>query len=193
MVRLDFVGSLENQAYPEDDTQMTASQREACLKFAHGKISEDKLFAAFGKDFRKSPNDTMQIMQQALDDRSSDDVDFALGILFRFWPTADCVPLLCELLVADFHHRHEDIIDTLNSPAEVYSVPFLRQAILLKPRLAYLAYDDYGTFYMKCFSALRGIATPEAVAVVREFTTSEDLVARKESLYWLSRIEKDGR
>lgn len=96
----------------------------------------------------------------------------------------------CAKLVLEDHLDHEHIIGWLQDMADPYSIPFLRQAVLLKPRLEYLAYDDYGSYYKKCFWALRAIHTPEAIAVIREFTTSEDSVAREEALYRLSRIEE---
>jgi hypothetical protein len=99
----------------------------------------------------------------------------------------------CTRLVQEDHHDHEDIIRFLQDAADPYSIPFLRQAVLLKPRLKYLAFDDYGSYYKKCFWALRAICTPEAISVIREFTTSEDAAAREQALYRLSKIEGHGQ
>jgi hypothetical protein len=96
----------------------------------------------------------------------------------------------CAKLVQEDHLEHEDIIRALQHAADPYSIPFLRQAVLLKPRLEYLAYDDYGSYYKKCFWALRAIGTPEAIAVIQEFTLSEDAAAREQSLYRLAQIKK---
>jgi hypothetical protein len=167
---------------------MTEPQREACLKFTCGGVAEDELFAAFGRDFSETPNDTISLLQQASDDRNADDVEFALSLLFHFQPTADYLPLVCELLAADFHTRHEDIIGALQAAADARSIAFLRQAVLIKPRLEYLAYDDYGSYYKKCFWALRAIGTPDAIDVIREFTTSEDSAASEQAVYRLSKI-----
>ena len=167
---------------------MTESQREASLRFLCGKSSEGELFAAFGHNFSETPNDLIPFLQQAREDRNADDVEFCLGLVFRFRPTVDCVPLLGELLAADFHTCHEDIIGALQDAADARSIPFLRQAVLMKPQLEYLAYDDYGAYYKKCFWALRTIGTPDAIAVIREFASSEDSVAREQALYRLSRI-----
>lgn len=99
----------------------------------------------------------------------------------------------CARLLQTDHLDHEEIISDLQDAADPYSIPFLRQAVLLKPCLEYLAYDDYGSYYKKCFWALRAIGTPQAVAVIREFTTSEDLAAKEQALYRLSRIEEQER
>jgi hypothetical protein len=95
----------------------------------------------------------------------------------------------CARLVRRDHVDHEQIIRALQLAADPYSIPFLRQAVLLKPRLEYLAYDDYGAYYKKCFWALRAIGTPEAIDVIREFAASADAAAKAQALYRLSRIE----
>jgi hypothetical protein len=53
-----------------------------------------------------------------------------------------------------------------------------------------LAYDDYGSYYKKCFWALRDIGTPEAIAIIREYAASDIEAARKEAVYRLSKIER---
>jgi len=94
----------------------------------------------------------------------------------------------CARLIQEDHLDHEDLIRSLQDAADPYSIPFLKQAVLLKPHLKYLDYDDYGSYYKKCFWALRAIGTPEAIAVIREFATSEDAAAKEQALYRLSKI-----
>jgi HEAT repeat protein len=97
----------------------------------------------------------------------------------------------CELLIQLGHMMHEDIIHFLQQQKDPYAIPFLRQAVLLKPCLDYLSYDDYGSYYKKCFWALRAIDTPEAIAVIQEFSKSDDPIIRNEASYRLSRIRGD--
>jgi hypothetical protein len=95
----------------------------------------------------------------------------------------------CARLVQKDHYEHEDIIRFLQDAADPYSIPFLRQAVQLKPRLGYLDYDDCGAYYKKCFWALKAIGTAEAIAVIKEFSTSDDSVIRNQALYRLSKIK----
>jgi hypothetical protein len=46
------------------------------------------------------------------------------------------------------------------------SVMHIRDAISLKPKLEYLTYEDFGSYYKKCLCALRKIGTPEALQVI---------------------------
>jgi hypothetical protein len=96
----------------------------------------------------------------------------------------------CARLIQKDHIEHEDIIRFLQKAKDPYSIPFIRQAIELKPRLRYLAYDDYGSYYKKCFWALRDIGTPEAIAIIREYTASDIEAASKEAVYRISKIDR---
>jgi hypothetical protein len=99
----------------------------------------------------------------------------------------------CELLLDATHMLHEEIIRLLQRREDPYVIPYLRQAVLLKPRLEYLSYDDYGAYYKKCFWALRAIGTVEAIAVIEEFAGSSDPVIREQATYRLSRIRGNAR
>jgi hypothetical protein len=76
----------------------------------------------------------------------------------------------------------------LQQAAEPYAIPFLRDAIALKPRLAYLAYDDYGAYYKKCLWALVAIGTADAIDIIRMCSQGDDPVLREQALYRLSKL-----
>jgi hypothetical protein len=88
------------------------------------------------------------------------------------------------------HHLHESLIWTLQRLKEPSSVPFLRQAVGLKPQLAYLDYDDYGAYYKKCLWALQAIGTPEALRAIEDFARSPDPVLQVQALYRLTKIRE---
>ena len=95
-----------------------------------------------------------------------------------------------DRLLQEDHFEHEDIIRVLQDRADPASVPILRRAIALKPRLSYLSYDDYGAYYRKCLWALQAIGTPEAIAVIDECAHSAEPALREQALYRLSRIRR---
>ncbi len=59
---------------------------------------------------------------------------------------------------------------------------------MLKPALAYLDYDDYGSYYKKCLWALQAIGTPDAIAVIAECARADDPALRRQAEYRLARI-----
>jgi HEAT repeat protein len=111
------------------------------------------------------------------------------GLMDTEIPTS--VKELCEMLVDGSHQLHGDIIRSLQDRKDPYAIPFLRRAVLLKSNLEYLSYDDYGSYYKKCFWALCAIGTPEAFAVIEDFANSTDNVIREQARYRLSRIRGD--
>ena len=52
-----------------------------------------------------------------------------------------------QRLLEKSHQEHADIVHYLQNEAHPYAIPIIKQAILLKPHLAYLDYDDYDYDY----------------------------------------------
>jgi len=96
----------------------------------------------------------------------------ALGLVFQFRPAADYVPLLCELLLADFHTRHEDIALTLERLKDPRSLEALYHAA--HAHFPYLDYDDNFALPRKCTWALARIGTPEAFDRLRQLVDSSN-------------------
>jgi hypothetical protein len=90
-------------------------------------------------------------------------------------------------LIDPNHLDHEEIIRYLQDHPDSGSVPYLKEAILLKPALEYLEYDDYGAYYKKCLWALQEIGTPEAVRLIRECAVSDIPELKGEAIYRLSK------
>ena len=97
----------------------------------------------------------------------------------------------CELLLKIDHHDHEDLIRSIQLSEDAYAVPYLEKAVLLKPSLTYLDYDDYGAYYKKCFWALKAIGTTEAIKVIEAFSKSTDSVINEQALYRLNKIRSN--
>lgn len=96
--------------------------------------------------------------------------------------------LACRLVAEDWHHSHEALIRTFQDAEDPRAVPYLRQAIDLKPVLAYLDYDDYGAYYKKCLWALRAIGTDDAVSVIEDCANSDIETLRDEAHYRLKKM-----
>ena len=98
-----------------------------------------------------------------------------------------------ERLLDPTHEEHEEIIRYLQDHPDPASAPCLKNAIALKPALAYLDYDDYGAYYKKCLWALQAIGTAEPIAVIRECASADDEALRMQALYRLERIAQKAR
>ncbi len=108
---------------------------------------------------------------------NSGDVEAALTLMFRFGLIAQRhVGVLCDLLIAGWRHRHEDVARALRQLSDPASVPALRRAAELD--LPYLAYDEGRALSRKCRWALSDIRTEEAVAALEALSRSSNDVVR---------------
>jgi hypothetical protein len=82
------------------------------------------------------------------------------------------VPILCDLLSATWHHRHEDVALTLQRIRDPRASRALAAAAILK--FAYLDYDDSYAFASKCTWALADIGTEEAKQLLLDLSQVDD-------------------
>jgi hypothetical protein len=78
----------------------------------------------------------LALLGNAIVERSSDDVEYALVVCFRFGITLDHLPLLDALSRVDWHFRHEDVAQALKDVGTEAAIPPL--IMLLSARPPYL-------------------------------------------------------
>jgi len=98
-----------------------------------------------------------------------DDIDFSENV-------SDYTEILCQLLVADWHIKHEDIAFILEDIRDPLAVDYLY--IAAQKNLEYLSYDDSRQLAKKCIWALWKIGTEEAIAKIEQLATFEDNIVR---------------
>jgi len=59
---------------------------------------------------------------------------------------------------------------------------------MLKSKLKYLDYDDYGAYYKKCFWALYSIDTEDALGLIHYYCDSTDEILREQAQYRANKI-----
>jgi hypothetical protein len=160
------------------------------LDYYLNRISREEVFERLPFDTYQVFNEIRQQLTVALESKDGDLIETTLLVAGLFdIPEDHYIDMLWLLVAEDWHRKHEDIIGTLQDHADPRSIPCIKQAIDLKPRLEYLAYDDYGSYYKKCLWALQDIGTPEAIAVIQDCTESQDSALREEAFYRLSKIK----
>jgi hypothetical protein len=152
---------------------MTETQSRAAMAFYlnHGWSTQglqQPLFEAFASDFRREPELALRFLSEAADLQSGDDLESMLAICGHFGAlTSNAVPLLCRLLLAGFHTRHEDVARYLQDLRDIRSIQSLYDACFLN--LPYF-YDDGDALARKCTWALHDIGTPDAFVALRKLT-----------------------
>ncbi len=138
---------------------MTPEQRALVLEMVAGRLAPADLRRCLGADV-EAP---MAMLQEAFNRRDAEDVACCLLLAFQFEAiTSDDGPLLCGLLLAEWHECHEDVARTLEDLRDPRSVVALYEAALTAKAHRYLAYDDGNALARKCTWALAKIDTPAA-------------------------------
>jgi len=114
----------------------------------------------------------IELLQTAYSEQNADDVELSLYVCFCFGLfSVEFAEILCKLIVADWHYRHEDmalILQKLKIPSTVES---LYTAALLE--LEYLEYSDTAPLARKCIWALGDIGTDEAKERLESLASSD--------------------
>jgi hypothetical protein len=166
---------------------LSDSQRAAVWDLLLGRITEDELVAALDADPRTDDGYAAELLAEAVHHHDADLVEAALGLMFGFDQLgARFVPVLCELLVADWHTRHEDIARALQLLRDPAAVPALRRAAELD--FPYREYDEFRALSRKCMWALIDIRTDEAVRALESLTESNDAIVRDLAAYHLAKV-----
>jgi hypothetical protein len=167
---------------------MNEAQKTAVLDLITRVIDEAAFCSAYGTAPNDLPGEIERILEEARAKHDGEAVEMALLLGARFGTPQTAISTLHTLLVETWHTSHEAMVGLLQEWRDPASVPPLKQAIQLKPRLAHFDYDDYGAFYKKCLWALTEIGTTDAVAVIKECAASEDPVLREQTAYRLGKL-----
>ena len=172
------------------DIMWTDEQQQVVVDYCLGRISRMDLLKRLPFDVDQIPDEIRRQLTAALLHKSGELVETMLSVASIFGvPFEHYADLLWLLVTEDWHYKHEDIIGFLQDSADPRAIPLIIKAIDLKPRLEYLAYDDYGSYYKKCLWALQDIGTLEAIAVIENCTKSQDTALAEEAFYRLSKIK----
>jgi HEAT repeat protein len=107
--------------------------------------------------------------------------------MFRFdLLSHKCVRVLSDLLIVDWHQRHEDVASALQQLSDPLAVPALRQAAELD--LPYLAYDQDRALSRKCMWALSDIRTHDAAIALESLALSSNDTVRDLAVRHLAKI-----
>src|SRR4051794_13126425 len=125
----------------ERTAMLSEPQTASVVDLVLGRIDEAEFVTAFGTDPRADAGYLPGLLVEAARRRDPDIVEAALTLMFYFDLLSDqYVRVLSDLLIVDWHQRHEDVARALQQLSDPIAVPALRQAAELD--LPYFAYDE---------------------------------------------------
>jgi HEAT repeat protein len=105
---------------------------------------------------------------------------------FVFGVPRSLVAPLRELVSADWHERHEDVVSLLDEMRDPDSVDAFRDAATVIP--AYLEFDDARALAVKAMWALGNLGTERAKAALRDLARSNEAVIQENAVKQLARL-----
>jgi hypothetical protein len=132
----------------------------------------------------------VRLLNEAFENRNADlveEVIFSLSVSKGF--SNRLSEILCKLLQADWHYKHEDIARILQGLKDPSTVDCLYSAAELQ--FDYLNYDDTFGFARKCTWALADIGTPEAKAKLQQLARSSNAFVAEYAQKRLNRWEQE--
>jgi hypothetical protein len=154
------------------------------------KIDAETFLSRFSVDIEQQPDFVASEMKKAISTSDPTNIRKTLNLIWYSGDIGRYIDILNELLINPSHREHQRIAKELQDKApSPSSVPFIRR--VLESNFDYLEYScsDSSTI-TKWFSwLLYSIRTPEAVALMKEFSNSSDEGIRNEMRYRLNKMD----
>lgn len=121
--------------------------------------------------------ETFNALKKAVETKDPDGFEEALNACSTEAPCNGLCELLTEVLLEDWHFRHEDVAWTIQQLKCKGAVRALEQRALDTPE--YLEWDDNYAFARKCTWALADIGTADARQALERLSNAEIPAVRK--------------
>ncbi|SRR6266446_3086090 len=179
---------------------MTAQERNLTndLIITHGDAGPSISKEEFSRKFPSAVQNgklALPLLEQAVSDRSAKDLQAALLIGFKFGFGFEHNHLLCCLIDANWHFKHEDVVLALEeikrNDSETVSALFRATQIIPD----YLAYDETRALAVKALYALGSIDDPEADEALMRVAQSDNELLRAEAasqIAWRQKRKSQG-
>lgn len=125
------------------------------------------------------------LLEEACRTRSKEELECALTIGFTFGFAAEQRRVLCELVEANWHVSHEDVVSALDQLRTPDALEALFRATQWVPK--YLEYDDSRAFAVKAIWAIGQIPGPEAEAKLDALAHSDNAILKRKAAEQLER------
>ena len=164
---------------------MNDNEKKLVMGLVLKSITKEEFLKEYPVDIQQDKQYVTKVLKDALIRKDPDDVEHALLLGFSFEFEEGVVPVLCELIVQDWHFKHEDMARLLQDFKRPDSIESLYKTALME--LDYLDYDDSYALAVKCIWALGGIDTDSSRDKLRQLALSENQVVKEAAEHQLNR------
>jgi len=129
--------------------------------------------------------DVCQGLKYALKNEVKDLVEVCIYLGAKLNENYECIETLNELMISDFHIKHEDVALLLTKYGNDSSVPYLQKAAMIQ--FEYLDFDDSFALGVKCVRAISAIGGESARSSLTQLAKSENVIVSKKSMELLNK------
>jgi hypothetical protein len=151
---------------------MTEDDQKLILNLATGAISKAEFLREYPFYISEDRKHIRELICNAISRRDGGGIEYAFLLGFSFGFPENFTNLLCILLEAEWHQKHEDIARLLQNLRDPISVDALFRAT--KARHPYLEYNNNIAFAIKCVWALSEIDDRKALDKLRLIAETDD-------------------
>lgn len=151
---------------------MTEDNQKLILNLATGVISKAEFLREYPFYISEDREHIRELLGNAVSRRDGNDVEYALLLGFSLGFPENFTNLLCILLEAEWHQKHEDIARILQKLRDPISVDALFRAT--KARHPYLEYNNNIAFAIKCVWALSQVDNQKAMDKLKLIAETDD-------------------
>jgi hypothetical protein len=162
------------------------NQKQLILDLMLNRIDESQFFQRFPLEPERKARLSLDVLRAAMECECASDVSMGMLLAFHFGISSEHAELLTRLLVADWHHSHENVasaLDTLRYPGAVNAL----YTTALK-KYDYLWYDEAFALGVKCIWALGNIGNAEAVEKLKAISKQGNRILRANARKQLIRL-----
>lgn len=150
---------------------MSEETKKLLILLTSGRITKEEFIREYSNDKRVDKEYCFDLLKQAVNDKDDEKVEEAIVV----GSALNCFSngfseVFCELLLSDWHYKHEDIARILQDLKDPSTVDCLYDASQL--RFEYLDYDDTYQFARRCIKVLSAIDNEEAINKLQLLTNS---------------------
>lgn len=127
-----------------------------------------------------------ELLADAYRRQDPSDLELALVVGYNFGFGREHLPVLCRLVVEDWHFTHEWAVSALDKLRDPSAVDALFHATQHVP--AHLAFDDARALAVKAIWALRNLGTEPAIEKLAALASAEVPVVSQEAAEQLERL-----
>jgi hypothetical protein len=166
-------------------------ERAIISNLMSNRISEDDFRRTFPRERGDASPLGLAMLRRASRERDAIGAELGLYLIHRFGIPHDCLPVLIELAAADWHERHEDVVDALKSINSPDSIDVLYMCAI--SNYSYRDYDDAYSLGTKCIYALAKVETYAALARIGQLSRCGNEILEREADRQLARLASVGK